>query len=283
MKKEQLKNFGSKKLVQDGINFLLAQSSLLRGIMDRDLLSGRSREIAAMIGSLLGTTNAIAILLQYESRFLNEAIMLSRGFFERIVNVCYLLVCKNDSFDEWRSHTLFRAYLGMDRSFVAGGKKISLVYQGKDIFKKNEMVKKVIKNFSSKTTSKPIHRWPNIPIEERLKIVEEKSNSQVELFLAYQVSFYKNASEALHGSFYGSTFHLGTYTPGVSRTKEEIEKNARKEATLLLWNTADLLRELIELLKEKNDNEKMSGFVEKATLNSKTFLSKMEKALGGES
>ena len=61
------------------------------------------------------------------------------------------------------------------------------------------------------------------------KIICERSKVNIGLFLHYQVSIYTNASEALHGSFYGLTFHIGAYSPNIDiKNKTEIERNSQK-------------------------------------------------------
>ena len=92
-------------------NYLAAEMTLLRGIIESKKLKDRSLTIMAMIGSLLGTGNAILFLMKDNQKFYNEGVMLARGFFERITNVCYLIICDEETFTKCMKHTIFKQYI----------------------------------------------------------------------------------------------------------------------------------------------------------------------------
>jgi hypothetical protein len=272
--------FGSQFLVQEMQDYLGAEMSMIRGILETKKLKGRSLEIAAMIASLLGTGNAILILSKENHRFYKECVMLARGFFEHITNVCYLLECGEDTFEECMQHTIYRQYLRRSRNKKvikdAEGKelmKISLVQKNIENLRKNDKIDELIdKSEKNKKT-----RFPIPKIEMRLGfLAKQNMELNISLFLAYQQAYYDDASEALHGSFYGVLFHVLNLD---SREKNNAEIDTNKNTALLLWQTGELFHQLIVLLNQKNS---IKDFYEKSILNSKATLEKIKFALNSK-
>ncbi|MDD5437740.1 MAG: DUF5677 domain-containing protein [Patescibacteria group bacterium] len=271
--------FGSNELLNSMRNYLSAEMTLVRGIIETRQLQNRSLSIMAMIGSLLGTGNAILLLMKENQRFYNEGIMLARGFFERITNVCYLLLCDEDTFFKCTQHTIFRQYArGKENGKVVKDEndnvlmKIELSFKGIEKIEDNSLIKEAIDSFEKDNK----YKFPIPKIEKRLGfLLKQNKTINVSLFLAYQQAYYDDASEALHGSFYGSLFHV--LNIGL-KEKNAIEEETNKNTTLLLWQTSELFHQLIVLLSEINN---MNDFREKSDHNSKTTLGIMRAAVNG--
>lgn len=259
MTKERDKiSYGSKALSEYMNKCLLAQSSIVNSCIKKDLLKARSKEITAAIGTTLNTANAIAVLGSISDAYYNECVMLARGFFERIVNICYLLVCDDEVFESYKLHAKQKAFRKLEQEFSAGDEKISLRFEGKDSIEIDGDLEKGLKEFSTKK-GKEKKGWPGIPIQERLRIIGKRSNIKIGLFLWYQLSYYTDASEALHGSFYGCTYHIGTYTPNIDISdKEDVKKNLQDNIALLLLSTGNLLNQLLRLI---SNNSSISDFL----------------------
>ncbi len=267
--------FGSRMLSDHLSSYLLAQASILTGLIRENFLSGRAKEIEVAIASTLNTAFAIAELGK-GNEFYNECVMLARGFFERIVNICYLLVCDDDKFNECRLHTQQKAYRRLSQEFSAGDIKMVLKFIGQKEPESGSELDKAIKIFSTKK-GKEKKRWPDITIPERIKIIGERSKADARILLHYQLSVYTDASEALHGSFYGCTFHIGAYSPGVdvSSTKE-IEKNLQKNFSLLFWSSGELILQLLVVLSKDNN---IVDILKYATENSKNTFEIMKATI----
>ena len=250
---------------------------MIRGIIEEKKLQGRSLEISAMIASLLSTSSAILELSKENQRFYNECVMLARSFFERITNICYLLLCDEDIYKECMHHTIFRQYLKRkDSSKVIKDEsndilmKLSLVQENVENLKKDKKLKDILDKFE-KSKKK---RFPVPKIEKRLGIILKfKEHLNASLFLAYQLAYYDDASEALHGSLYGSLFHVLNRD---SRDKDNLEIETNKNTSLLLLQTGELIHQLINLLHKENT---LNEFLEKSSHNSKGIHEKLEFAL----
>jgi len=278
--KENKPIFGSKFFVKETQNFLMAEMTIIRGIIEEKKLKGRSLEISAMIFSILSTGNAILELSKENMRFYNECVMLARSFFERITNICYLLLCGEDIFKECMHHTIFRQYTKRsDSSKVIKGEndnilmKLSLMQKNIENLKKDQNLKDILDKFKK---SKRM-RFPIPTIEKRLGFIAKfEEHLNVSLFLAYQLAYYDDASEALHGSLYGSLFHV---LNAGSKKKDGIEVEINKNTALLLMETGELIHQLINLLHKEND---LNEFYEKSLHNSKGMYKKLKFVVENE-
>jgi hypothetical protein len=60
---------------------------------------------------------------------------------------------------------------------------------------------------------------------------------------------YDDASEALHGTLYGCTFHMGFYDPGTKLKKgEDIARYSQENLSLLVLATLGLLEEMLKYI-----------------------------------
>jgi hypothetical protein len=260
--------YGSNRLANVARNYLLAQAGIVLELCRTDLLTGRAKEITSGIMGTVSTASAIAKLGDDE-RFFNECVMLARGFFERILNICYLLICHNVDFENYRKHTIQKAHRKLEQEFVAGDIKIGLKYSSKNHAPQSDILKDALKSFSSKTGGER-KRWPSHTIPERINILRENSKANIGLFLHYQLAFYTDASEALHGTFYGITFHTGAYSPSLDTSDiEEVKRSLQKNMTLLFCTTGSLLHELLVVLKKNNS---IDDYFQHSSVNSDAFF-----------
>ncbi len=265
--------FGSKMLIWYFRDYFLSQASILVDIGRNAKLHGRAKEILSAIMSTTNTAYSIADLIKNEM-FFNECVMLSRGFFERIVNICFLLTCDEDSFNEYRLHSKQKTYRKLEERFKAGDAEIYLKYSGKKSLEENIEMQEAIKAFSTKE-GKEIKQWPKLKIPERIQLIQERAKIKPGMFLLYQLMFYTDASEALHGSFYGTTFHLGWHIPSINTLDEAIVE-FRKKIPLFLQICAELIHVLIIVLSQSND---VDSYLKKSELNSKKAITELKKAL----
>ena len=95
--------FGSKELSKRFRNFLIAQSSILKGVVNQKL-DKRAAEVKIVLASACNTATAITELGKKEEYFYNETVMLARSFIEKIINFCYLMICDEEDFEKFILH-----------------------------------------------------------------------------------------------------------------------------------------------------------------------------------
>lgn len=257
-----------------GLNFhlkdyFLAQARILMAIIDANSLEGRAKEIQAAIMSTLNTAHAISSLISHEDYF-NECVILSRGFFERILNISFLMVCDEKDFDEYRLHTKQKAYRKLNEQFSSDGISIIMKTVCHEKLNSDTELRNALKTFSTQSGKEKY--WPKIKIPQRIDLIHKKAKLNPHLFLLYQLMFYTDASEAIHGSFYGMTFHLGKHIPSINNLDEAL-LNFRKTISLFLVICGELIYVLINILAQNNN---ISDWLSKAEINSK----KAGKCLG---
>ena len=133
--------FGSKEISRHLSNFLLAQSSILKGVVNQKL-DERTEEVKIVLASACNTATAIAELGKEEEYFYNEAVMLSRSFIEKTINFCYLMVCDDKDFEKFMLHALYKSYKNLDRSRWTEKQKLSIKFKGKTDRENNPKLKK---------------------------------------------------------------------------------------------------------------------------------------------
>jgi hypothetical protein len=231
--------FGSEELVQVGADYLSSQTHILRAICDSGNWGPRAPDLNILLMAFVSTPSALA-LLGAQDRLFNETVMLARPMFERVVNLCYSIVCDESDFLKIRDYTIHKAQEQLSREFRAGGEVVRAFFRSKS---DGAVPKQGIKK-----SLRLKQQWNN-GIPERLKIIGQRSQATIALFLLYQTAWYTDSSEALHGSFYGITCHLGIYEP-----RAEIPDirnslvNFNKTRALLLWLSGELLKELIKVV-----------------------------------
>lgn len=264
--------FGTKEIANQIKHYLLAQCSIVKGILSKDL-DFKSNDIKIVLASSCNTATAIAKLSEEEDYFYAEVVMLARSFIEKIVNFCYLLICDKEEYDNFRKHTIQKAYRKLDRTISIGNEEIKIAYQGKDDYLSNQELRDAIGTFTS-SKGKEITRWTKKSINDRIKILKEKSQINIGLFMLNTLSIYDNASESLHGTLYGCSYHTWAYDPSINhKDKEAIKINTFKNLTLLCWQLGEMLNETIVLLSKSSD---LSEFVKASKNNSKNTLEIMK-------
>lgn len=234
--------FGAKKFCVRFSRFLNVEMGLLKAATGFEL-SERAEEIKAVILAICQTAWCITKLS--ESDMLNECKMLGRALLERSVNFVYLLVCDEKEFRRYRNYTIQKAHRRLERSVTAGKHTISMKYEGVADPSEVPGLKKALDMFTSKR-GREITRWTQNGLGERIEVIDEKSSVSALPFLMCWHSIYEDASEALHGTFYGCTFHTSAYEPNVEHSDEaKLNENLRKNLTLLNWECGILLNSLL--------------------------------------
>lgn len=214
MSKKSPTAFGQKSFTEEMKKFQMVQISLLKKIFDDDSMSGRTKELKAFLGAIVSTGVAISRLAHED--LLNECIMLGRAFFERTINFCVLSVCDEEKFKEYAEHFIQKAYRKLNRTFSAGERKMNLKFAGDFDLKNHPELESAISKYTSKN-GKETRDFLRLKIPEKLELIQKASGADIAYFLHYQTCFYEDGSEAMHGSFYGTIFHLGAAQPGFDR------------------------------------------------------------------
>lgn len=233
--------FGSKELNEVLRTYLFAQTSILKNVVKKRI-NNKSDKIKVLLASSCNTATAICLLGNENEYFYNEMIILSRGYIEKLINYCYLTVCDEKEYQNYIKHSIQKSYRKLDRSIKVGNHKISVSYSGKEAIKTDRILE-ALNEFTSQH-GKEITHWTKMSIEERLNVISEKTKINIGIFMLNTLSIYEDASESLHGTLYGASFHTWKYQPNI-KSLEDINKNTFKNSSLLFLQLGSMINEII--------------------------------------
>lgn len=258
--------------------FLWCQLTILKGLWNAKL-KGRAQEIKIVIGSSCCTGWAIYELGGDYERYYTEMMMLARSFIEKIINFCYVMICDEKEYRKFLLHPLYRAYHQMEKSKYAGNVKLEIKFSGRHFIKNNPKVSEALELFSE---SNPRLNWTDKNLDKKVAVLKERTNINIGIFLMNTLTIYTNASESLHGSLYGCSFHTGAYDPTINISDgKEIDINLIKNTALLYVQLGFMIHEVIKyIVMEIMRDEKLLDLVKGSQGNEKKAVDIMKILFG---
>ncbi len=244
-----LSEFGSKGLMRRYFDFYSDQLGLLEKLYQRqfyeldNVRGSRIDSLYPLLFSLHEIGKSISILFCYGQ--LNECFMLARSLLERLISYLYLLFCEETEYLNYLAYTKQKAVRVLKRSITVGDLTAKLEWSGSIDLNKELELKKAVELYTSKK-GRQITRWTTSNLEEMLKIISEKGNIQIGFLMLAILAIYDDASEALHGTLYGSIFHIGVFTSGVPSTKDELERRFNEQFSMLFYGLGACIHTLMK-------------------------------------
>jgi hypothetical protein len=229
---------------------LLNQSKLIWQAGTRDI-PGRAQELNVLILTSAKTISIISDL--GKASHLSEAVMLARSVIERCVNYCYLLYCDEDEYERFWQYSHQKMYRRLSSSVEAAGYRFEFDGSRHIDLDENPKLKEDIDAFTS-SRGKEKTRWTKTSIIDRVHLFCSKSGVNPLPFLLNMLWVYDDASEALHGTFYGCAFDSG-----VLPTQKEIKVQRkegdykREQISLLAIGLHDVLHSVMEVINKNYD------------------------------
>lgn len=240
--------FGSFTVLEKFMFLLGKQALILKGITMPD----DPKRIVAAYPLIIGMeSNARAVIKLAQKGFVNETYPIFRSLFEKIVTFYYLQVCDDDEFKNYIDYSKQKTYRVATRELSIHDKKFSLKYSGIDL-EKNPELKKSVEKYTGPKSGKPITRWSNTSIEKKLEVINASGFIKIDVMMITLVAIFDDASEALHATLYGCTFHWGTYDTGQEIKKpEDILDYQLHNLTMAIFLFGLLLGEVNQYVIEK--------------------------------
>lgn len=219
----------------------------------------RLAKLDALLFALLTNSGSIVQLLQYAA--IPEAYLISRSFFEKCVNYCYLNVCSEDQYDNqlsWTRQKMLRALYTRQKAYKNINSDIPLP-EISELIKINKDLEKFT---GKKGGEKP--NWTEIPIHQRIRVIKESVDSfPNEMYLLTMNVVYEYASEVAHGTLYGALFHVDDFWGKKGSLDDNMKRlvSMSKELLFFLGYLVNGIIEVVstiipakELLKVSKDN-----------------------------
>jgi len=225
--------------------FLLAKQATIMEKLPVDLEGDRLSLARPLLMGI--SSNALAIVNLARNNFGNEIYPISRCLIERIITFYYLQYCDDEERINYIDYSNQKAYRKLNRAIKVNDDEFSIKYMGNiDLSEFTEMQKAVDK-YTSKKQKKPITRWSVTPLKKMLSIIDNANEVKhaFRLMLISLETIYDDGSEALHGTLYGCTFHLGAFRPGKPiGSPEEMCDNHRNNLNMIMFLFGCLLSEI---------------------------------------
>ena len=206
-----------------------------------------------LIFGLISTGQSIIILAQ--SGKITECFMLARSVVERIITILYLLICEDEEFERFNVYTKQKAVRMMSREVELNELKVVLKASNYEEMLNNPEVQEALGMFTGPKGGK-ITRWNTKNLDEMLDSIANHGLDVRYLMLA-KLAIYDEASEALHGTIYGSIFHTGVFTTGVPSEKSELEKTWCSQLSMLLLSLGTCMSSLFKGINNKYPIEEL--------------------------
>lgn len=227
--------FGSDESTGQVFSFYVNQVAVLRDLTESPEVNrapGRISSLYPLLFSIRSTGLSIDLLARHG--YLNECFILARAFLERLISYIYLLFCDEDEHSKYLAHTKQKGFRKLHRFVKAGNLRAEIKWSGSVDLSKERELKKAIDLFTSKT-GREITKWTSTTLSDRLAIIAEKSGLQISPLMFALLAIYEDASEALHGTLYGSIFHIGVFYKGTPKTKNELAKTYNEQFSMLFF------------------------------------------------
>ena len=217
-------------------------------------------------------TSAVNLLAL--NNLLGESYMLARALLEKSINYMYLLVCDEDEYQKYLNYTRQKGYRILNRSFMVGDQKSELKWSGFIDLDDNLELKEAVNQFTS-GKGKVITRWTPLSLSDRLATIRDKGKIKIEGLMLATLGIYDDASEALHGTLYGSTFHYGFFEGKIPSSVEDLAETYRNKLLFLFFALGTCIGSLLEVISGVYPAEKVKGFVRQ----SRTNLEELQKSV----
>ncbi len=191
-----------------------------------------------------------------------EVFIITRSILETILNIVFILAKGNETAEKARSHYIQKAYKDLNTEFDILGQVIKQEFSGKVDLEANVDLKNAIEEFTT-SKGKSINNWTPENPSEKLEAIHKKYGKDISLSLQFGLfSIYGNASEIIHGTFYGSMFLLGLTEPNKSSpSAENVEKHQRGWISLILFKIANSINSLLTVISIELPNPKIEEIV----------------------
>lgn len=261
--------FGSDETTRYFVGFFNGQLALMEKLYQyqftnlKHLDGTRIGNIYPLLFSIWHTGKSIDLLVRHQH--VNESYILGRSFLERLITYTYLIFCDEEEYARYLAYTKQKQYRVLNRSFVAGNSEALLKRSGSIDLAKNPDLKRAVDMFTSEK-GKPKTRWTSQTLSQMLQAIASKGAIEIGYLMLAVLWIYDDASEALHGTLYGSIFHVGLAQDKIPSSKEELNQKWNEQLSASLFALGTCVHTLIQsfnrveaipaILTESGDNLK---------------------------
>lgn len=239
----------------------------------------RNRNTNPLSISIYENTRAIYLLAKHNQN--NEAWMIARSLLERIIVLNYLVAEGSGAFKDYLDYGTAYSYRLMEETTQVNDKVLSGKIKNKIDLDKDPDTKAAVDKFTRKNSGKPKQSWVSKTTLQMLKVIDEKSDINILPLMEGMNMLYPDASEALHGTMRGITFHYAHDPHYGPNTEESMKKDYFGSLTTLLAIVIQLMYlEITESIKDEKKHHEEDKALTMYEKKAKKLLTKLQTILG---
>lgn len=229
--------WGTQEFTNQLFQYYRKQSDLLQELYKHqfDALKTNPNErvdsLYLLLFSMHDTAEAVGMLTANHK--INEAYIMARALLERIINYIFLLYCDEEDYKKYLLYTKQKSHRILKKNIKVGELIAEIKWKGKLSLQNDPELQKAISLFTSKR-GKTITRWRGRSLLDMLNILSQNTDIDVKPLMLGLLAIYDDASEALHGTIYGTIFQIGIFTRGNLKTKSQIIRSVHGQLSMLL-------------------------------------------------
>jgi hypothetical protein len=244
-----------KRYHTEAMRFFAAELALLKDVIPL-IKDDRLGKAASLLISSGQTGAALLQLSAQTDTFTGEALMLARSFMEKATNFCYASICDEKEYRRFLLHPVYKHFHNvgsptMEEDVKMWAENADARKKKQEDLKKLPIVQEALALFSE-TNSRM--NWSRKNLGGKIDAIVEWGKLLDVFFTLNKLEYYSDASEALHGSLYGSTFHLGMFESGFYPLDAEVlAKRLHKDSACVLLHQGMLVHECFTLISYTED------------------------------
>lgn len=231
------------------LQYIRQQRALLSHFAEHFRLSQRNSRCFGVVFPLLdaASTSTDSLVDLCQQRKVRDGFVIARMIYETLVNACFVLAGGPDVAERAWRHSQQKALRDLDRTIELSGKPVVHVrWSGADEVMAHPESKKLLEEFTSRN-GREVMSWTPESVLERLEAIRDKHGQDVVMGMILGLYIYKNASEIVHGTFYGALFALGVTRPPAPTSDEDIIKFQLEQCKALLMFTAHSMESVVRV------------------------------------
>ena len=269
-----IRGFGTDKTTGLFSNFFNSQLALLEKLYQyqftelKHLDNTRLGTLYPLLFSIHHTGTSIGLLARH--LHLKECYILARSFLESLITYTYILSCDEEEYSRYLAYTKQKTYRVLDHSFTVGDSKVRLRWTGAIELEKDPELKEALELFTSEK-GKAKTRWTSHSLSEMLESIASRGGLEIGYLMFAMLGIYDYASEALHGTLYGTIFHIDTFVGRTPASKDELKKTWNEQFSALFLMLGSCIHTLIHafhkvavvkvMIEESTENLKTIGSI----------------------
>ena len=269
------------KIKSDFLGYANVQMSIIKSSIS-SIQDERAKEINILLISCLSTGSAILHLCDRQELFFNEAIMLFRVLVEKCTNYAYLTFCDEQEYQNYHRYAQYVSYSALEKSFeFEDGSILKIAHTGKEFLDKELDSNTELEDLAEDLARFRKQRkrdWTTVSSpKSRIKAIYQKYKKLGQLLGLMYASYEQQASEAIHGTLYGTMHHL---IPNILAERPnnsmKLEYDVIREAIILSWEIGELFTQMLEFINATLPTQNFEQFLDAARKNSEQATTYMK-------